>query len=283
VRLAREARQWVEAERLQRVCVNWDRQRAAVAVAALPDALDSDQRNTIRTLAASLHELGQIQRELGQPECVAWYKESLTLSERIGEQAVATTCALNLGNAYLGIPVLRDLVQAERWYRRSLELHDKRDRKRQAQCLGQLGMVAYERFNEARAAKQPEEELLQLFNAALQFCKQALNMLPPNAVGDLTVTHNALGVIYSSVGDLDRAMLHYRESIRYEETADNLYGAAETRFNVAYTLAEAGRFADALEYARAALRNFETYSDSAAEMIQKTRKLIAQIEQARQA
>ncbi|MBK8930887.1 MAG: CHAT domain-containing protein [Chloroflexi bacterium] len=59
VRLAREQRDWPEAERLQRVRVDWDRQRAAAALARPPAELTSGERNAIRTLAASLHELGR--------------------------------------------------------------------------------------------------------------------------------------------------------------------------------------------------------------------------------
>ena len=103
-------------------------------------------------------------------------------------------------------------------------------------------------------------------------------MLPSNAVDDLAVAHNALGAIFQQAGDLDRAVHHYRESIRYEEIQGNLYGAAQTRFNVALALANAGRLEDALLYAQAALRNFATFGDRAAEMIQRTQGLIGQIE-----
>ncbi len=40
-----------------------------------------------------------------------------------------------------------------------------------------------------------------------------------------------------------------------------------------------GRPQDALEYARAALRGYESYGESAAEMIQRTRGLIGRIQQ----
>jgi tetratricopeptide (TPR) repeat protein len=103
-------------------------------------------------------------------------------------------------------------------------------------------------------------------------------LLPPNAVDDLAVTHNMLGSIYGDAGDLDRAVSHYRESIRYKELTGDVYGAATARFNVAVDLAKAGRLDDALLYAQAALRNFATYSDAAAEMIQKTQGLIAEIQ-----
>ena len=98
-------------------------------------------------------------------------------------------------------------------------------------------------------------------------------------MNDLATVHNALGAIYADAGDLDRALLHYREAIRYFEAVDSLYKAAGVRFNVALALAQAGRVVDAREYAHAALRNFQTYGDRAAAEIQRTQGLIGLIEQ----
>jgi tetratricopeptide (TPR) repeat protein len=282
VRLAEKARQWAEAERLQRARLEWDRQRAALALAVPPNALDGVQRGAIRSLAASLHTLGEIQRELGQAECVKQYEESLELSERIGEKAGAAFCAFSLGHAYKDIQALRDFAQAERWYRRSLELRDGNNRLGRGGCMAQLGFVAYERFQETRDAGKPETERLRYLNDAVLFYSQAIDLLPPNAVDDLAVTHNMLGVIYADASDFARALPHYCESIRYREAQGNLYGAAKTRFNVAFALAQAGRLADAREYALAALRNYENYGDRAADKIKKTQQLIARIESALQ-
>jgi hypothetical protein len=63
------------------------------------------------------------------------------------------------------------------------------------------------------------------------------------------------------------------------ESADDLYGAARTRYNVAFALAEAGRLADAREYALAALRNFRDCA-SAERDILKTLDLISKIAEA---
>jgi len=293
VRLAREARQWAEAERLQRVCVDWDRRRAAGALQLKPEALDDAQRNAVRTLAASLHELGQIQRELQQPECVVGYEEALVLAERISDRAGAAICALNLGHAYKDIPAIHDLARADRGYRRALQLFDERDRLGCSKCYDGLGAVARERFAEARDPRGligrirtflfrgwSKAKLLRHINACLHFYHQALKLIPANAVGDLAVAHHQLGNTYHDTGDIDRALSHWRESIRLEENQGNLYGAAQTRYNVAVTLAQSGRLRDAREYARAALRNFETYDKAAREWIDKTKQLIAEIDQA---
>jgi hypothetical protein len=68
VLLARQARGWDEAEQLQRVRVDWDRRRAAPALAAPPETLDDAGRNAVRSLAVSLSTLGDILREQGKVE-----------------------------------------------------------------------------------------------------------------------------------------------------------------------------------------------------------------------
>ncbi len=280
VRLARQARQWAEAGRLQRLRVDWDRQRAAPALAAPPQELDDTQQNAIRTLAVSVSNLGDILREQGKPDCVEFYKEDYGLSLRIDDQPGAAVTAFNLGHAYEEIPALRDLDEAERWYRRSLELRAEGDRLGRSKCLSVLGYVARERFKEARAANKPGEELSRHFNTALQFYQQSLELIPPNAVDDLAVVHNQLGVIYHDAGDLESALPHYREAIRYAEVGGNLYKAAMYRYNVAVGLRGAGRLDEALLYAQEALRNYATYGEGAAKDVQRTQQLIALIEQA---
>jgi hypothetical protein len=280
VRLAMEARRWEQAERLQRVCVEWDRQNAAAALARPAGALSAAERNAIRWLAASLHELGEIQREQGKAECANSYQEAIPFLQRIGDRAAEAVAAFNLGRAYTELPDLRDLGAAEGWYRRSLALRDEGDRLGRGRCYNQLGYVAWERFQDAREAGAPEAELLEHLNAALGFYHQALALLPPDAVDSLAVTHHQLGSIYGDAGDLERALYHYNQSIHYKEMAGNIYGAGQTRFNIALALARAGRFDDALLYARAARRNFEPYGQGAAEMMQRTEGLIAWIEQA---
>jgi tetratricopeptide (TPR) repeat protein len=89
--------------------------------------------------------------------------------------------------------------------------------------------------------------------------------------------HNQLGTIYRDGGDLDRAVQYYRESIRLKEQAGNHYAAALSRFNVALVFLDVGRREDALEYAEAALRGFEPYGAGAAEVIERSRRLITRI------
>jgi tetratricopeptide (TPR) repeat protein len=212
---------------------------------------------------------------MGRPECVDAYQESFDIALRIEARSLAAVAAHNLGNAYLYLPALRNLDDAERWYRKSLELVADGDRMHRAGSIGQLGLVAFKRFQEACAAKRPEPELLRHLNDALRWYREALEMAPPDAVGQLALIHRQLGNIYIGAGDLALALHHWRESIRLEEVQGNLYGAAQTRFNVAHALARAGRLPDARQYADAALRDFQTYGANAADDVRKTLTLIS--------
>lgn len=269
VRLAMEARDWQLAEHLQARCVDWDRGRVR-----------DEDRNSVRSLAVSIEHLGHIRREMERPECVEAYREAFDLEMRIQDRQSAAAVAFNLGHAYMVLPSLRDLDEAERWYRKGLELVLEEDRLGQARCYGQLGSVAYERFGEARAAKKKEAEILRHLNEALRGYRKALEMTPPDAIEQSAVIHNQLGNVYGDAGDLDRALHYWRESIRLKEAADNVYGAAVTRYNVAAALKNAGRFTDARQYAEAALRGYQTYGAGAADRVQKTLDLIAAIAQA---
>jgi len=276
VRLAIEMRLWAEAERLQRIHVEQARLFAAAALAAPSETLDGAQSQAIRSLAVSLERLGQIQVGQEKPECADALHEAIPLCQRIGDKAEESKVAFNLGRAYRNVPAIYDLARAEYWFRRSLELSDERDRFGHGRCLSQLGLVAYERFLEARAVQKPDPE--QYLRGAEQFCYDALDLFPSGEVEDLAAAHNLLGIIHAMTGNFDRALPHYREAVRYFEAAGNLYKAAGARFNVAFALRDRGRLADAREYAYAALRNFETYGERAAEEIQKTRGLIEEIE-----
>lgn len=279
VRLAMETMDWAEAERLQQAQVAWFHRRAAPLLAQPTGELDAAGRNAIRTLAVSLGMLGHILREQGRDECVAMYEEAIPLYQRINDRAGEAVDSFNLGHAYKNLPTLRDLNRAEDWYRRSLALRGARDRLGQSKCYNQLGSVALERFREAREAGQPVEVLLKHLTAAAGYYQQALELTPPDAVDDLAVTHNQLGIIYGEAGQIDRALHHWGESIRYEEIQGHRYGAGQTRIAVAVALARAGRLQDALLYARRALEDFRPYGAGAADAMQMTQRLIAQIEE----
>jgi len=146
--------------------------------------------------------------------------------------------------------------------------------------VGQLGLVAYERFRDARTAKRPVEELVRHIAEAARLYEQALDMMPATAVTDRGIAHNQLGLIYCDAGDVDRALHHYRQCVQYADKVGDIFSAGVMRFNVAIALLQADRLTDARAYAEAALANFRTFGDRAAADIQDTERIITDIDQA---
>jgi tetratricopeptide (TPR) repeat protein len=282
VRLARAARQWDRAERLQSADVDWNRQRAASVLAKPPEARTDAEKGVVRTLAVSLHELSDIQRERGSASCVEGYREALALAEQIQDRQLAATCSFNLGHAYEDLPEIRDFALAEDWYRRSLDLHPTGDRMGRAGCLGQLGNVACRRFLAAKAADRLPEECSAHLSTVEEYYGKALGMFPADAARELATIHHQLGIIYGSARQIDPALRHYQKSIRYEEAMQNRFGAGQSRVAAALDLAKAGRFADARDWAQAALRDFQT-CENAEQQIVKTLELLKLIESRLQA
>jgi hypothetical protein len=105
-------------------------------------------------------------------------------------------------------------------------------------------------------------------------------MMPATAVTERGIIHNGLGNLYAVGEDVDRALHHFQQTIRYFEQAGDIFGAGKTRLNVAGALATAGRPSDARAYAEAALANFRTFGDRAADDIQRTERIIGAIDQA---
>ncbi len=279
VHIAEQQRQWYEAERLECLLIEHTRQNAAGALATLVEELDEVKHTDIRRLAVSLNKLGEIQFGAGNPRCVAAFEEALALYERIGDRRGETTCAFNLGHAYKTLVVIRDLDRSESSYRRCLELCDEGDRLRLAKGHYQLGHLALERLHEALTTGQPEEVCLVHLNAAAASYHESLRLLPPDAVDDLAIVNNGLGSTYSYAGDFERAIPYWHEALRLWEAMGNMFAAGSMRFNMALMLRKAQRLEDAREYAYAALRNFESYTNTASKEIESTRRMIAGIDE----
>ena len=265
VQLAMAARDWPAATRLQHTRITWARDRAATALAAPGGQLTPRQRNQIRNLAVSLEHLGHILRGQDDPGCLPYYQEALSLYQRISARSEEANLALTLGNAYLDVPGLRDLDQAEHWYQHSLTHRTDSDTLGRAKTLGSLGSVAYERFDEARDAGEPGPVLLAHLNTALAGYQRALAMASRRRPEDLAARTTSSASSTAQAGDTRQALRHYQQSIAHEEARGDTYGAGQTRYNIALLLAGDGRRADALLYARAALSDFEKVGPGAAQ------------------
>ena len=214
------------------------------------------------------------------PGCVQPYQEAMELFQRIGDRRSEATAAFNLGHAYKDIPALRDLDQAEQWYRRDLELLEEHDTLGRARGTAELGNVAYERFKDARDAGAPARAA-----SSGTSTTQPAPTTRRSACSRTTRSANspwptmALGNIYGEAGDTATALGHYQRAIQYCERQDDRYGAGWARHAAAVALADAGRQHDALLYARAALRDFEAVGPGAADRADRARQLITELEQ----
>lgn len=277
VGLARAERDWAAAERLQQAQVAVTRRLAADALVIPAPQCTLVQRNRIRTLSVSAHDLGEILRERGDPGCVEHYQEAMDLAAGIGDNIGESIAAFNLGTVYKDIPALRDLDQAEHWYQHCLDLVGDKAPIRRARSLNQLGTVALNRLNDAITAHQPVEINRHLTDAGRRY-QEALRLFPPDDIADLAVTHSQLGTVYRHAGDIPRAFEHYQRSIKYEIAMGDRFSAGATRFNIALLFAT-HRAADALLYAQAALADYESYGGGAQQQAEQARALIAALEQ----
>jgi tetratricopeptide (TPR) repeat protein len=279
VLLASQARDWPTATTLQSAVIAWDREQAAVALAAPAGSLTSGQRNQIRSLTVDLLDLGNILLEQEDPGCMPHLKEAFALLQRIGDRSAEAQVAGSLGNAYLDVPRLRDLDEAEHWFRHSLNLRPDSDRHGRGMNLSSLGQVAIARFDDALAAGEAETVLLEHLNAALRSYQQSLDLTPADDHQRRGIRENQLGLIYWRAGEIYEALRHYQQSIQHKEATGDIYAAGGTRTNIAILLADDGRISDALRYARAALDNFQQVGPGAARNAERAQQLIADLEQ----
>jgi tetratricopeptide (TPR) repeat protein len=121
--------------------------------------------------------------------------------------------------------------------------------------------------------------LLQHLNTALRSYQQALDLIPSEDYERRAIAEHQLGAIFRRAGDTGQALRHYQRSITYREDRGDLYGAGNSRYNIAVLLAEAGRSGDALHYARAALENFQQAGPGAANRADSAQRIIADLEQ----
>ena len=275
--LALDSRLWEEAELLLALKVDWDRRRAAAALAKPAETWDSGENHHVRNLTVSLHQLAPVQRERGSLQCLDCFQEVLKLAETLRDSQKAAVCAFNLGQVFENLDPIRDLSLARQWYRRSLELFAKGDRLGRGKCLAHLGSLAYNEFLDAVDGNHSDHRCRRHLSEAAAYYYQALDTFPTSAFHDLAVTHYQLGMVCGLAGQIETALNHDREAIRYFERQGGRFEAGQTRSGAAAVLARQGGYADAREWARAALRDFQA-SPNADQEVVRTLKLLEEIE-----
>ena len=266
------------AEKLQRLCLNWDREQANPYLSVAANELEDSQRAALERYALSLYRMGGVVRRQGFPEPNI-DEEAVNLQERLGEKETASRWAFELGLEYTDNSALRDLQQAERWLQRSLELKEEEDRLGKGVCCAELGRVAWERFGEARKANLLQVELLRFLNDARQYYLRAIENDPPDDWAHLAAHNQELGHICFALGDLGRALPYYRESIRYYELEGATEPVAQIQFTLALSLRDASRMAEARKFAQDACANFKKIPDCDPEILKRAERILESIEQ----
>ena len=278
VHSAKQRRRLHHAEKLQRLCLNWDREQASPYLQVAENELENPQKAVLERYALSLYRMGGVVRRQGFPEPNI-DQEAVDLQERLGEKETASRWAFELGLEYTDNSALRNLQQAERWHQCSLELKGEDDRLGKGACCAELGRVAWERFGEARKANLLQVELLRFLNDARQYYLRALENDPPDDWADLAAHNQALGHICFSQGDLGRALPYYRESIRYYEREGDTEQVAQIQFTLALSLRDANRVVEARKFAQDACANFKKIPDCDPEMLKRAERNLESIEQ----
>jgi tetratricopeptide (TPR) repeat protein len=259
IQVAVAARRWPDAQRLQSTRLAYSTRIAG----------DLDEPGAVRSLAVDEYGLGDILRQQGDPGCVAHLERAADLLRRIEARPEEATVCDSLSVAYADLPELRDLDRAEYWCRRFLDLIDGDSPFDRGRGALQLGNLAFERFGESGDVGE--------LRTAGDAYREALTLLPDTEGAARSVAHNQLGRLCHRNGDVDGALHHYQESIGYDESKGDRYGAGVSRYNVAILLADARRHDEALRYAEAALDDFAAYGANAAPAVQEVRSLIAEI------
>lgn len=259
--LAHRRDRLTQARGFQEMCVKWDREQAVQQEGVEGDLPVLPERHPHRDLADSIHQLGEILREQYQPS-LPLDEEAVALLEELGEASGAADWALQFGRSYADLPEGRGLMQAERWLKRAVDLVEDEDHEAKSLCLGELGHVAWLQFAKARRAGGTEHDLRRHLMRARRYYQRAIEFDRADAFAVLARHHQALGHVSLALGDVDFALPHYRESIRYDDLCGNRLQAASTRFELAIDLRNGGHSTEALRYAEEALHELSALDDS---------------------
>ena len=154
VQSASKRRRLHHAEKLQRLCLTWDREQATPFLFVATEGLEESQKSTVERYALSLYQMGSVVRSQGLPEHNL-DEEAVNLQEQLGDKETASEWAFELGQQYPNDLSMRNLTQAERWLQRSLELKEEEDRLGRGACCAELGRVAWGEIRRSPQSQPP--------------------------------------------------------------------------------------------------------------------------------
>jgi tetratricopeptide (TPR) repeat protein len=245
------------------------------------DATAHEKRDNfaLHRLASEMAMLGFILRQRNDPSCIPLYEDAIKLVRQLGEKESEALYLFQLGHAYFFVSQILDLDKAETCYRHSLKLRRAGDSYGQAQCLGQLGMVAARRVSQV-LTRVPRDggRLRELLTLATECYSQALSLMPDDYLPDLASLRRGLADVYYYRGDFEESIRQCEKAIEFYEVYGSVFNAANARHQISNVLAMQGRFGQALEYARAALRNYQHCGEGESKEVKELEAMIHKLE-----
>jgi tetratricopeptide (TPR) repeat protein len=267
-----------------------------------------------RALGIAYQQLGHLLRSQKKQNCLIAYNKAIEIFEQLSEMHDVAITAYNIGNAYKYI--LEDINEAERWVKQALNYYNKTDFVSRAQALDFLGLIQMDRYWNILFIKSDESDFDEIYSnissnpvndevissevlsnnmktrlkQAESYCVEARNYFElaletidgsDNHIRANFLSH--LGNTYESY-DIEKFYSYQTQALKTFEILGDSLQAGTTRFIIADVIYRRRKFRtgfqmeDALLYARAALRDFESYGGRAREDEEKTKRLIAQIE-----
>jgi hypothetical protein len=249
--LATELEDYENSERLLASLIAQERTHIATG----PNAARVNELGRL-LLGSLLCALGNAQRARGKIDCVATYEEAYALARDSDSTHLQQMLSLNLSRAYAEVTKPPDLVKAETFASRSLELCAISDNRARAACMIQLGQVYWQRLHQAAESDRSREDVIHYAQEFASSCWAALSLLPPDAVEQRAAVLARMGNAFGFVGDLKESRQYFQESIQLYSDAGRLYEAAKVRGRAALNFRRHGAYQDALAYAEAALSDF---------------------------
>ncbi len=257
----------LKAEHIYLRLMAYARLEVGKAPAPVTGKPEGKSRVALSNLGTVLQNYGIMQWLDADPKCIRSLQESLDISELLEERDGIESAAMHLGHAYVDFPEIRDLVKAEQFYQRILDLATaRRDPFAASHALHEIGQIYYHRFvdaklnEEALLEKLGEETAIEhlnmLVNTALNYARKGAELIPPTNPFASQI-HHLIGNIYDDAGQPDVAIQNYERSIQIADACGDVGGASKGRREVARAYAKTGRLENALAYAEAAMHNLE--------------------------
>ena len=197
-------------------------------------------------MASSYHQLGTTAQDRGRmEEAEDWYRQSLAIKEELGDRPGMASSYHQLGTT------AQDrgrMEEAEDWYRQSLAIKEELgDRPGMASSYHQLGKTAQERGR--------MEEAEDWYRQSLAISEKLGNR--PYMAG----TYHQLGMTARDRGRMEEAEDWYRQSLAIKEELGDRPGMASTYHELGTTAQDRGRMEEAEDWYRQSLAISEELGD----------------------